>query len=206
MFNRFSPIKNIKSNPQSGQLDLHEVLKNSYSNKHRENMNGYKLDKELSSTNQQVYYNPEHKKLVVSVKGTDMTSPRDWGTDFYLGIGKLKDTNRYKEAKAVYDKAKNKYNPMQATAVGHSLGSSIANYITSGNDKSVGLDGGYTIGQKARSNSTQYRTSGDVVSALGANQRNMTTLKSPNIKTGIGLVDALRSHNVSNIAGQGILI
>jgi hypothetical protein len=34
----------------------------------------------------------------------------------------------------------------------------------------------------------------------------MTTLKSPNIKTGIGLVDALRSHNVSNIAGQGILI
>jgi tetratricopeptide (TPR) repeat protein len=206
MFNRFSPIKNIKSNPQSGQLDLHEVLKNSYSNKHRENMNGYKLDKELSSKNQQVYYNPEHKKLVVSVKGTDMMSPRDWGTDFYLGIGKLKDTNRYKEAKSIYDKAKAKYNPMQSTAVGHSLGSSISNYITSGNDKSVGLDGGYTIGQTSRNNSKQYRSSGDVVSALGANASNMTTLKSPNIRTGVGLVDALRSHNVSNIAGQGILI
>ena len=38
-------------------------------------MNGYKLDKELSSTNQQVYYNPEHKKLVVSVKGTNPLSP-----------------------------------------------------------------------------------------------------------------------------------
>ena len=206
MFNRFSPIKNIKSNPEAGHLDLHDVLKNSYSNKHRENMNGYKLDKELSSNNQQVYYNPEHKKLVVSVKGTDMSSPRDWGTDFYLGIGKLKDTNRYKEAKSVYDKAKNKYNPMQATAVGHSLGGTIANYITSGNDKTHGLDSGYTIGQTARSNSTQYRSSGDVVSALGANASNMKTLHSPHIRSGIGLVDALRSHNVSNIAGQGILI
>jgi tetratricopeptide (TPR) repeat protein len=204
MFNRFSPIKNMKSNPESGKLDLHDVLKNSYSNKHRENMNGYKLDKELSNHNQQVYYNPEHKKIVVSVAGTH--NARDWGTDFYLGLGKLKDTNRYKEAKSVYDKAKNKYNPMQATAVGHSLGGTIANYITSGNDKAHGLDSGYTIGQKARSNSSQYRSSGDVVSALGANASNMTTLKSPNIRTGVGLVDALRSHNVSNIAGQGILI
>ena len=70
MFNRFSPMKNIKSNPECGQLDLNDVLKNSYSNEHRENMNGYKLDKELSNHNQQVYYNPEHKKLVVSVAGT----------------------------------------------------------------------------------------------------------------------------------------
>jgi DNA-binding transcriptional regulator LsrR (DeoR family) len=118
----------------------------------------------------------------------------------------LKDTNRYKEAKSVYDKAKAKYNPMQATAVGHSLGNSIANYITSGNDKSVGLDAGYTVGQTARNNSTQYRSSGDVVSALGANQRNMNTLQSPNIRTGVGLIDALRSHNVDNIKNEGILI
>ena len=202
MFNRFSSIKNIKSNPERGQLDLHDVLKNSYSNKHRENMNGYKLDKELSNHNQQVHYNPDHKKLVVSVAGTH--NLRDWGTDIFLGAGELKDTNRYKEAKSIYDKAKNKYNPLQSTAVGHSLGGTIANYIASGNDKAHGLDSGYTIGQKARSNSTQYRSEGDVISALGANQKNMTTLKSPNIRTGIGLVDALRSHNVSNIGGSGI--
>ena len=104
MFNRFSPIKNIKSNPKSGQLDLHDVLKNSYSGKHKDNMNGYKLDKELWNHNQQVYYNPDHKKLVVSVVGTH--NLRDWGTDIFLGAGKLKDTNRYKEAKSVYDKGK----------------------------------------------------------------------------------------------------
>ena len=206
MFNRFNPIKSIKNTPQNGELDLHDILKNSYSNKHKENINGYKLDKELSNHNQQVYYNPEHKKLLVSVAGTNPYNLRDWGTDFYLGIGKLKDTNRYKEAKSIYDKAKNKYNPMQSTAVGHSLGSSIANYITSGNDKSVGLDGGYTIGQTPRNNSKQYRTEGDIVSLLGANQNNMTTLKSPSIRTGVGIVDALRSHNVNNISHNGILI
>ena len=206
MFNRFNPIKSIKNTPQNGELDLHDILKNSYSNKHKENINGYKLDKELSNHNQQVYYNPEHKKLLVSVAGTNPYNLRDWGTDFYLGIGKLKDTNRYKEAKSIYDKAKNKYNPMQSTAVGHSLGSSIANYITSGNDKSVGLDGGYTIGQTPRNNSKQYRTEGDIVSLLGANQNNMTTLKSPSIRTGVGIVDTLRSHNVNNISHNGILI
>jgi hypothetical protein len=204
MFNRFSPINDIKSNPKSGQLDLHDVLKNSYSGKHKENMNGYKLDKELSNHNQQVYYNPDHKKLVVSVAGTH--NLRDWGTDIFLGAGKLKDTNRYKEAKSIYDKAKNKYNPLQSMAVGHSLGGTIANYIASGNDKAYGLDSGYTIGQTSRNNSKQFRSSGDVVSALGANQRNMTTLKSPNIRTGIGLVDALRSHNVDNIGGAGIVV
>lgn len=204
MFNRFNVVNNIKSNPQSGQLSLYDTLKNSYSKDHKQNMNGYQLDKSLSNHNQQVYYNPQHKKLVVSVAGTH--NLRDWGTDFYLGLGKLKDTNRYKEAKSIYDKAKAKYNPLQSTAVGHSLGNTIANYITSGNDKSVGLDGGFTIGQKVRSNATNYRTSGDVVSALGANQSNMHTLRSPNIRTGVGLVDALRSHNVDNIRNENIII
>ena len=37
---------------------------------------------------------------------------------------------------------------MQTTAIVHWLGSSIANYITSGNDKFVDLDGGHTLGQK----------------------------------------------------------
>ena len=95
---------------------------------------------------------------------------------------------------------------MQTTAIGHSLGSSIANYITNINDKSVGLDGGYTIGQKARNNSTQYRSNGDIVSALGSNSKNMITLKTPQIRSGIGLVDTLRSHDVSNIKHNGILV
>ena len=40
----------------------------------------------------------------MSVAGTH--NLRDIGTDFMLGIGKLKNTSRYKEAKLTIDKAK----------------------------------------------------------------------------------------------------
>ena len=95
---------------------------------------------------------------------------------------------------------------MQTTSVGHSLGGTIANYIASSNDKAVGLDAGYTIGQSSRNNSKQYRSNGDIVSALGSNNNNMRTLKSPNIRTGIGFIDALRSHNIKNNEKEGLKI
>ena len=71
---------------------------------------------------------------------------------------------------------------MQTTAMGNFLGSSTANYITSRNNKTVSLDSGYTIGQKARCNSTQYRSNGYIVRTVGANAKCMTTLKSPQKK------------------------
>ena len=114
-------------------VSLHNVLKNSYKSKPAGNMNGYELDKSLSNHNQQVYYNPNEKKLLMSVAGTH--NLRDVGTDFMLGIGKLKNTSRYKEAKSTIDKAKNKYNPMKTVVAEHSLGSSIANYIGSKDDQ-----------------------------------------------------------------------
>ena len=86
-------------------VSLHSVLKNSYKSKpSAKNMNGYELDKSLSNHNQQVYYNPNEKKLLMSVAGTH--NLRDVGTDFMLGIGKLKHTSRYKESKSTIDKAK----------------------------------------------------------------------------------------------------
>ena len=69
-------------------VSLHNVLKNSYKSKPAKNMNGYELDKLLSNHNQQVYYNPNEKKLLLTVAGTH--NLRDVGTDFMLGIGKLK--------------------------------------------------------------------------------------------------------------------
>ena len=155
-------------------VSLHNVLPNSYKSKPKEKMDGYELDKSLSNHNQQVYYNPNEKKLLMSVAGTH--NLRDVGTDLMLGIGKLKNTSRYKEAKSIIDKAKNKYNPMNTTVTGHSLGSSIANYIGNKNDQIIGLNGGYTIGQKTRANTQNYRTGGDLVSLFGAGQKHVKTI------------------------------
>ena len=110
----------------------------------------------------------------MSVAGTQ--NLRNVGTDFMLVIGKLKNTSRYKEAKSIIDKAKIKYNPMKTVVAGHSLGSSIANYIGSKDDQIIGLNGGYTIGRKTRANTTNYRTGGDLVSVLGAGQNHVKTI------------------------------
>ena len=119
-----------------------------------------------------------------------------------LGIGKLKNTSRYKEAKSTIDKAKNKYNPMKTVVAGHSLGSSIANYIGSKDDQIIGLNGVYTIGQKTRSNTTNYRTGGDLVSLLGVGQKHVKT-----INNSIPFLSSpWTSHNIDAIKSSKINI
>jgi hypothetical protein len=208
-------------------LNLHTVLKNSYKDpkKSKKSMreSGYYLDKQLSNHNQQVYYKPNEKKLLVSVAGTHNLS--DWGTDLALATGNLKNTSRYKEADSILKKAKQKYNPSNTTVAGHSLGGSIASYIASkaGRDKAITLDAGYTIGQRTRSNTQALRSAGDAVSLLGANAKHTKTINNGNIisnhkyaiagslfgpiGTGIGaLADAFKAHDVDNIKNNKILI
>ena len=185
---------------------LYDPIKVGYSDKKSqiESMKkyGYYRDGSLSNGNEQVYYNPSSKKLLVNVTGTHNIT--DIGTDAYLAVGKLKDTDRYKEAKQVLDKSKRKYG-IDATLTGHSLGSGIINGISSKNDKAIGLDGGFTIGQKARSNVTNYRTQGDIVS-LFSPSKNSKTLKNSYLKTGNFLIDAYNAHNVNNIKNKNIYV
>jgi len=102
----------------------------------------------LSNSNQQVYYHPEQKKLLFNVSGTHNLA--DVGTDIYLGLGKLKDTNRYKQAKNKLEEAKRKYNIDNAVITGHSLGGAISQYIGSKDDKIYTFNKGATLFQPTR--------------------------------------------------------
>ena len=219
---------------------LHNVLKRSYAKKDEqkkgfhEDGDDYDYDEGLSNHNQQVYYDKKKKKLLVSVAGTHNLS--DVGTDLYLAAGHLKDTNRFKEAENVLNKAKVKYGVDSATVVGHSLGGSVSQYIAGSKDKAYTLDKGATIGQKTRSNENAYRTSGDAVSLLNANSTRMTTIAKPKPKpkTWIGTIasavvstpkaiiekglntatgglygvakGALEAHDVDNIKDESIFV
>jgi len=182
-------------------ISLHKALKNSYSSRNKQKNafknEGFVYDSDLSNDNEQVYYNPNQKKLLYTVAGTH--NLKDIGTDLWLLGGHLKDTNRFKEAQNVLEKAKKRYNPQQTTITGHSLGGSIGQYVANKNDKVFTLDKGATFGQKTRSNEKAYRSSGDLVSALNANSTRMTTLRNPNIKTGFAPLDIYNAHNVDNI-------
>jgi len=210
----------------SNRLNLHSVLRNSYDSRDKQRgafkNEGYVFDSDLSNDNQQVYFNPKEKKLVMSVAGTH--NLRDVGTDLWLAAGKLKDTNRYKEGKSTLEKAKKRYGVDNATLAAHSLGGAVAQYIASGKDKVHTLDKGATIGQKTTSNENAYRTSGDAVSLLNARSTRMKTLskvkpkfslyntvKDAALNYGSGgwygrVKNVLTSHDVDQIKDKNIFI
>jgi len=189
-------------------VNLYDTLKSSYGDKKARQQlanAGYKYDSMLSNHNQQVWYNPNDKKLLYNIAGTH--NIKDWGTDLYLALGKLKDTNRYKEAKQTLENAKLKYgNDITTNITGHSLGGAIAQYVGDKNDKVYTLNKGATIGQKTRNNETAFRTSGDAVRVLSSNANRMTTLENRNRATGLLPLDTLKSHHVENIRKENIQI
>jgi hypothetical protein len=191
------------------KVKLYHALNSSYGDaKSMKKMEkkGFKKDDGLSNDNQQVWYRPNDKKLMVNVAGTH--NMKDVVYDVYLGMGGLKSTSRYKEADDTLRKAKAKYNTDTATITGHSLGSTIGQKIASPNDTFYGLNAGYTVGQPTRDyngNHKHYRIDGDKISALsksGSNSHNIKTLEpiNPNSK------DPFASHYLENIKHQNIYV
>ena len=160
-------------------VKLDTVLKAGYKDKKYQEKTlgkeGYVIDKKLSTGNEQVYYNPQNKDLLVNVTGTHNFS--DIGTDVYLAFGGLKKTNRYKEADKVLQKAKAKYDENKVIVTGDSLGATVTQGIAKKTDKVYTYNAGYTIGQKTKGGNQQnFRNKGDLVSLLGAGSKNLHTL------------------------------
>ena len=103
--NKFKLDKRIGTETiHSNDLLLKDVIKNSYAKNKSKSLKGYNLDEDLSNHNQQVYFNPNDKKLLYSITGTHNLA--DVGTDLMLGLGRIKNTKRYKEAEDTLKNAK----------------------------------------------------------------------------------------------------
>jgi hypothetical protein len=165
---------------------------------------GFILDSDLSNHNQQAYYNPEKKKLIYNVSGSH--NLKDWGTNFYLGIGKLKHTKRYQQAHQGLRDAKLKYGVESAVVSGSSLGGAVASSIGQKQDKIYTFNKGATIGQKVRDNEVGVRIAGDPVSILSSVDKNVKTLKNNNIKSGIAVLDGLNAHLSHNLKHSNIKV
>jgi hypothetical protein len=152
---------------------FHEILKNGY-NENRGDLGNYKLDKELSNNDHQVYY--DGKNLLYNVTGTQNKNSniaRDWVNNLHLltGIG-FKKTNRYNDEKETLRKAKAKYKTDSALLFGHSQGAAYTSYISDPNkDKVYNLDKASTIGQKSRPHENNYAHKNDLVSLFTDRQK-----------------------------------
>jgi hypothetical protein len=231
MINR--PLQQTPSIARPPQLTLYDALKIGYKDNETQqgkdmSKYGYQIDKALSNDNQQVYYDPNNKKLLMNITGSHNVS--DWvNSDVKLGLGKIlkpleylrpitkplglenifgdfKQTNRFRSAEDTLRKAKSKYDENQTTITGHSLGSRIAQDIARKGDTVYGLNPGNTLFQPTKANQNVYRTSGDLVSIAGSGSKNIRTLANPTKQTGNLLVDVYNAHNIDTIRDQKIFV
>lgn len=188
------------------KLRLYNALKIGYLNnpaKQSKRLKAFGLvyDKELSTSRHLVAYNPNTKKVVYIVRGTDPTSPYDVITDVAgVGLHRLENTYRYQQDYSAYLKAKEKYNA-PVTIIGHSLGGALGSEIVKPEDRAITYNPA-NIYQKSKPNVYNYRTVGDPFSALS---RDTKTL--PNPETSIASrLNPIQPHNVSNIRDAPIFV
>jgi hypothetical protein len=100
-----------------------------------ENVEGFKLDKSISSNTSKVYTHPSGQ-VVVAHMGT--SGVLDWGNNAVYGaIGEVgyKLTPRYKEAYLVQQNAEKKYGANNITTIGHSQGGLQAQLLGENQEK-----------------------------------------------------------------------
>ena len=184
-------------------VQLYNIVNNGY--KHKDTKyDGFELDPTLSNGNNQLYVNKKEKKLIYNTTGTH--NLKDWGTNFYLGMGKLKDTKRYKDAHQGIRDAKTKYTGYNSILTGDSLGGAITRGISSKGDKVLTLNSASTIGEKTKPREENYRVNWDPVSLLQSGAKHMTTLKNKNKKSSSFIGDLYSAHVPSSIKNHNIRI
>jgi hypothetical protein len=194
---------NTKGNPVP--LTLYDALSIGYErdvNKQQDELNrfGFNVDESLSNHDHLTAYNPDTKKLLYVVNGTQTTRPQDLYTDASLLFGRLKQTSRYKSDKRDYDKAKLKYDNNNIVIAGHSLGSNIGSKLDT-NNKNVNVysfNGASTFGEKKNEREKSFRTSNDLVSLLKVNSKI--------VKQNVSGLPVLAPHELSNLKGQQLFI
>jgi hypothetical protein len=141
--------------------------------------NGYTLDSRLSGKRAKVYVHKEKPDVILAHRGTQGLADK-W-TDFTAVIGgRRKESKRFQHAQAVTNRVRAAYPHAQITAVGHSLGGTLAQ-DSKGSDKQITFNKATTLHDvlyKRRPKSqTDYRKTGDVISVLSHVQPGVNKVK-----------------------------
>jgi hypothetical protein len=189
-----NPQKAIRS-PELGTNKIKDLIAGSYQRntaaREAGNKYGMRLDDSLSTAENKVYVDRKGRPTI-SYTGTRKIS--DWGTDLLLGLGLEKYSTRFRGAKDLAEKVRQKYNK-PLTIIGHSLGGSLAEYAGGKGDKVITVDKGVGlsgIGKTIGKNQTDIRTSNDPVSLLSNTQKNVGKKIVIKDKNNFNLLDA---HN-----------
>lgn len=105
--------------------ELGKFVEASYKKKGEvQNIDGYKIDNDLSTRRNKVYTN-DKGEAVVAIAGTD--NAKDWSNNLLIPFGLHSQTNRYKNSEETLKKVNEKYNKNKVSVVGHSQSGHIVN-------------------------------------------------------------------------------
>ena len=192
----------------SGLL-LHDAIDASYQStndaRHRLEKQGYIMDNDLSNIEEKVYNNHKTGDLLIAYRGS-VNLKNDWlDTNVSLLKGDLKNSERYKRSKDVYDKAKIKYNKDKVTLVGDSMGGSLASAVGNNNDNILTHNKGKTYNTINKKNEKAYREKGDIESILNYWCPNTKTLNNGSILN-FGKLNPLSAHNYKLLKQKNIFV
>jgi hypothetical protein len=200
----FKPTRNLQYDPnyipKVKSTELKDLIQASYirNTPAREigKKYGYVLDDDLSNAEQKVFLDKNKNPKIVftgSRKGMDAL------TDLAIFGGVAGLTPRFQNSSKLVDKVKQKYKNRPITAIGDSLGGTLAESVGGKVDKVITTSKGvglFGIGKKIRSNQTDIRASNDVVSVLRNTQSGG---KKITIKGTKGIINPFASHDYRNL-------
>jgi hypothetical protein len=168
---------------EGGSLAVHEIkdlIDSSYDPK-RTNLTEFDYDPELSSDKAKVYKRKNSNQAVVVHRGTQGLS--DVALDLRYSMGQdITNSDRFRHAKNIQERAEKKYGAENVSTVGHSLGSKIASTFGNNSHEIINVNKAVApqdFFKPISDKETIIRTKYDPVSALLAFKGNKNTFTIP---------------------------
>jgi hypothetical protein len=177
--------------------NLRSFISSGYQPKHTEEIDGYKLDKSLSTRTQQVYHNETTGEAVINHRGTagifDWINNAAW---MYGGEALYKLTPRYQEAYYKQRQVEKKYGKENVITTGHSQGGLLAELVGKDSKEIITLNKATRpafFPPKKHDNQTDIRSKCDIISAFGYYD----------VEIGCDSLDILKEHKSDILERKG---
>lgn len=188
---------------------IKSVAAQSYLSKPQATIGAYNL--EYKSDTIHAYVDENDKRIVISVRGTNVTDARDLRADASLPVNQLKSSDRYQYDEAQLQTFFEQYNPQDYSVylTGHSLGGAIVNQLkrdfpaikeaVTYNSALQPID---IIKQDNKNIQRHYTSTDPLYNYGGGKLMRGATVSEPKRQTGIEAVDALFGHQLSNFSDR----
>lgn len=156
--------------------DIQKLVENSYKkNKEQDEVKGYYLDGDISTSENKVYVPYDTTKNAIVVNRGTIGTLNDWSNNLSYITGTYKKTDRFKRALSTQKEAINKYGNVDN--IGHSQGAVVSKQLNKkGLVNNAILVNPASLGEKNKKNETTLRNEGDIISSL-SKKKNTTSFK-----------------------------